>query len=287
MLLKVRDSIDCALLFDKRYAAVDPFELEKFLRQSFPARDFTLRRAEGESILIVGAPPLFVSVAQNRTALAPEGFERALASPLLRMNCPETAKALARHTSNVFITVSEDPLLGAADALKLQLGMEEEAKPARLVEEKIAICQRVATFLAEKLKPTVIHWCQSNQLLSREMFLGLKDMEFPSPIHVHAFLFSSTGDPGRVGFVTGGARYVIGREISFAESSADFLWAYTKALDFLIMTRRNNYELIPDGHTFGSSKEEMIRVRHLPAKEGEVPVIELTVVRAPQFGIGV
>lgn len=169
------------------------------------------------------------------------------------------------------------------------LGRSLDEFPAGAVEAKMTICYLVSHALAERLRPSAIYWNQSDQLLSVDSFNRNMEHGFPAPLHVHPYIYSSGKSPdGRrtTGFVTLGARHIIGREIHFKECAAIFPWMHGRALMLLQMACENDRNVIPDGHTFGVGDDERIRVRHIPETAVEVAMLELTVEKSIEHGIG-
>lgn len=285
----VHDEIDCALLFDHFYPPVDVGSVLAFLNASFPEAAFELALGGPEErfFLLRGNGPAFILVSQNRTPLPPEGFRRALHSPFQQILAPSIDRAVAEHTSHLFVTVSHK--LPPADLVNPALKVSTQ--PAALVERKIMICQALAHYLSAPLEANAIHWCQSNLILPPDMFSAfVADTVFPSPLHIHPHLFSSgEGGNGRrtIGFTTFGARHVIGREIRFSECPADLRWMLGRTVNFVQLARLDGYRLILDGDSFGASAEEVIRVRYVTADDDDVPLIELTAEKCPEQGIGI
>lgn len=299
MLIRVRDQIDCALLFDGGYTSFDGELILALLSRAVPSLNFRAMHSEsGNFMVLKGEGPLFVIISQNREPLAIKGLRRAMSSPLRELTFPGLEEIAERHISNVFITVSHNsPFIHALAGMPGELADQARALGTvaakqdfspQEIESKIVVCQLLANFLANALKPSAVHWCQSDQLVTTDYFAANGKGEFPCPIHVHPFLFSSGAKHnGRktIGFRTLGARHVIGREILFNECGADLAWMYQRAINLLQMARMNNYMIVPDGESFGADNDEVIRVRHLPAQSGEVPIIELTLEKSLEFGI--
>lgn len=301
MLLRVPDRIECALLFDEPCAQFDGAFMLKFLDRDYAMLDFELRNEEeGKYMVFVArAHPLYLLIQFSQQPLHPEDLRKALSSPFMQMTSPGLEKAVERHSMYVLITVStQSPILrdvinaipeDLASSLKDMVGKPLDEFPAVDVENKINFCYLVASFLAKPLEPIAIYWSQSDQLLSPESFHRNSNSGLPAPLHLHPYIYSTgTAPDGRrtTGFVTLGARYVIGREIHFKESAAIFPWAYSRALMLLQMAYENDRNVIPDGHSFGHGNDEIIRVRHVPKTETEVALLELTVEKSVEQGIG-
>lgn len=284
----VNDEIDCVLLFDHFHPPVDVESVLAFLAATFRDAAFALAAGEPEetSFLLNSDASMFVHVAQNRRPLPPENLRQALHSPYQQIMCPRIDEAVAEHTLHLIITVSHKPPIPGF----INPGFKVSNQSAQLVAQKISICQHLANHLAATLGATAVHWCQSNLILSPDQFsTAVADPRYPSPLHIHPQLFSSgesADGEGSIAFRTMGARHVIGREILFSECPADVRWMQDRAMLFLEKARRDDGLLIPDGESFGVSADEVIRVRHRPPVGDDVPLIELTVEKSLEQGIG-
>jgi len=283
----VYEDIDCALLFDQFYPPVEESTLLAILNGTFPEAGFRVEAPKGDICLRSADGRIFIQFSQKRIPLPFDRFRQALLSPYQQILCPRIDEAVAEHTSHLFITVTHRRPLGDA----VNPAFKVTPQPAPLVERKIMICQRLAAQLAAPLGATAIHWCQSNFILTPKQFIAAAGgSQFSTAFHLHPQLFSNaeiTDGQRSVGFVTLGARHIIGHEILFNECPADLNWMHLIAVMFVRMARNDGYRLIPDGDSFGSSADEVIRVRHRPADEDGVPMIELTVEKSLQQGIGI
>lgn len=292
-MLRVKDKIESILLYDKSYPIFDGPEISSYLNFVFEKANIRFQVSQqGDDrsfILLAANGGFFVLISQNRSALGPNGFQPAIASPIRQLLFPELDRTVARHTGNIAIAVSSEVPLGTkGDELKKMLGMADPEQTPVQVEIKITICEMLTKFFADRSAPTAIHWCQSDQLVTPEYFKANTNGAFPSPIHVHPSLFSSGAVIGKrkvVGFRTYGACFVIGREIIFNEAPADLLWLYQRTLNFLQMARANKYQIIPDGDVFGANEDEKIGVKHRPPDERGVALVELTVLKSLEFDI--
>ncbi len=182
------DEIDCALLFDHVYPALDVSTVPAFLNAAFPSLDFALAISgeEGGFHLIQGKGPLFIVVSQNRRPLLAEGFRAALNSPYQQMLEPRIDEAVAAHTSNVFITVSHKPPMAEMMNPEFKVSLQ----PAPLVELKTLLCQRLATFISSSYAASAIFWSQSNLLFMPEPFRSMAgENHFPRRSISHPMLF--------------------------------------------------------------------------------------------------
>jgi hypothetical protein len=270
------------------------------LGQAVPAAGFRLSMEDGAYMEFAGSEiPLHLQVSLVPQPLSPDALRKALSSPFRQMTSPGLEEDVERHSMHVLITVrSESPIVSQmlsavpddlARSVTAMLGKSLDEFPAGAVEAKMTICYLVSHILVEWLRPAAIYWNQSDQLLSPDSFHRNSDHGFPAPLHIHPYLYSSgTAPDGRriTGFVTLGARHVIGREIRFKECAASFPWMYGRALMLLKMAYDNDRNVIPDGDTFGVGTDEIIRVRHIPETNEEVAMLELTVEKSIEHGIG-
>lgn len=285
----VYDEIDCALLFNQLGPPVDEAILLAVLKKTSPDAGFRTapQGPQGNLCLRSADGQIFVLFSQQPLPLPYQRFSPALHSPYQQIQCPRIDEAVAEHTSHMFITVTHRPPSGDL----VNPAFKVTSQPAALVERKIMVCQGLAAKLASLLGATAVHWCQSDLLLTPQQFSAAAGAPlFPNPLHIHPRLFSNVeNSDGRqsMGFVTLGARHVIGREIVFSECPADLNWMHMMAVLYVWMARNDGYRLIPDGDTFGRTPDEVIRVRHRPAEGGDVPLIELTVEKSLEQGIGI
>ncbi len=291
--MRVKDKVESILLYDKPYRVFNGSEISGYLNFVFEKANIRFHVSQQghdrSFIFLAASGGFFALISQNRSALGPNGFRPAIASPFRHLVFPGLDRAVARHTGNIAITVSSEVPLGTkGDELKKMLRMPDPEQSPVQVEIKITICEMLTKFFADRSAPTAVHWCQSDQLVTPEYFKANTNVAFPSPIHVHPSLFSSGALIGKrkvVGFRTYGACFVIGREIIFNEAPADLQWLYQRALNFLQMARANKYQIIPDGEVFGANENEKIGVKHRPPDEQGVPLVELTVLKSLEFGI--
>lgn len=288
MLLNVPDAVECALLFDRPFTGVGPDVIARILSLKFAGQTGPFRHTGsfGPTNVLACDKEILVFVSDNDAPLDPRGFREALSSIYNLSIFPGVDGRVADHTGTIFITVCNQPPM-PAEARRLASIKDPPSTPA-MVELKIRICHFLAAYISRQSRPTAIHWCQSNQIVYPGFFEELAEAPFPNQLHVHPRLFRESDENGRelVGFLTLGAKYVIGREIVFKPSAAEFAWKYERAMQFLKMAQLNGHRVIPDGESFGATADEVIGVRHLETSPFGQPVIQLEVVRGPIPGMG-
>lgn len=160
-------NVEAALLFENRYP---PIVFAKLLsrinaRVAELGMVFNPTKAEGERFTMFTHPDMHILISLNTDRLAPAGFADALRSPLIQAQNIDYAGLVGRHTSNIFITVGDGPIHKTPEmrAFEEKLGGAEDVKPADL-KTKIKVLHRTMMEVFPLARPTLVHWCQSNNL---------------------------------------------------------------------------------------------------------------------------
>ncbi len=96
----------------------------------------------------------------------------------------------------------------------------------------------------------------------------------PGPLHIHPVVYGANQQ--KVGMRTFGARHFIGRELQIGQCPIPWQATYLQMLAFIKVATAPNGYIVPYGDTFGPpDHSESYRVHHLPAEDGDVPIIEL------------
>jgi hypothetical protein len=214
----------------------------------------------GISFELVSGPPAM-------QVLAP-----ALGSAYTGLVTRDIRQRVARAKSHIIIEVAHGVLgdVAAIPAVANLMGELSMARPGAsqpAFERRLTVLALAARIAADHVMPLAVHWTQSDQLMSGEVFDHLAGLEgLPGPLHIHPFLFGPRPAPGEtqlVGFRTFGARHWLGREIIVQpgvlpwDSNFDTVFAFLK-----LATMPGGY-IIPHGDTFGPEDRSLsYRVLH-------------------------
>lgn len=183
---------------------------------------------------VVKIGPICALISQNQTPLDAEGFSAAIESPFNARSCPQARSLVKEHRKNVFITVGNSDILtnqirnnDAARELEAALGEElfPVTAPTRSeFSDWLFIARIVCRQVMEIARPTLVHWCQSNQLFMPEDIDSLADPRGMT-LYIHPFLFSNGSDArGRqmLGYHAFGSEQLTGHHVVVEETSLDF-----------------------------------------------------------------
>ncbi|QGM98896.1 hypothetical protein [Methylocystis parvus] len=241
-----------------------------------------------DSTTFVGSD-LLVLISKNARPLSPAGFAASLASPYTRMTFEAAEATVARHRSNVSITVSNDPLSDETGR-RPAAGLRESAQSREIFDRKLEICKLLAHLLCERAEPSAIHWRQSDQILRPGHFKALAELApLPTPLFVHPHFFSSNkivGEKRAIGARGVGAEHLINSSVIFNETPASYRWIYERICAFVDLTRARKGGLLPDGDVFGVEENEVIRVRHEePTEADPAGVVYLTLESSDEIAL--
>ncbi len=217
-------------------------------------------------------------------------FSQALQSPVTQMLCPDIADRIARHRSHVLINVSHGvlPDMPEITALLADLNMPMAGASLPQFVERLETCAFLSQLSHDVGNASVVHWTQSNQLLSSEAFDVYAKVPAPGPLHIHPFVFDGgVADDGqqKAEILTFGARHFIGREIQIRASVLPWAACYETVLSFLRIATIENGYVIPDGDLFGPDDgSQSFRVHHHRVTEGSVPMYELEPMLFREYG---
>lgn len=239
------DKVDVALL----YQDYEPFKYVNLVeRLSLIFGDNApvgLGQHEDGSWGVVTIGGIVLKISQNPVPLGPEGFASALASPFTQNNRPDAQALVQSHRKTIFVTV------GSSDILTDFVGQSDVAKRITeiLGEETFAVktpsketfsdwmfvAQLVASHIAKMTNPILIHWCQSDQLLTPDQLDMTADPRAMN-VQIHPSLFSSGNDEqGRqkIGFHAYGSEHITGYHMIFEETHLRFERVREVAHDFI------------------------------------------------------
>lgn len=266
-------NVEAALLFENRYP---PIVFAKLLsrinaRVAELGMVFNPTKAEGERFTMFTHPDMHILISLNTDRLAPAGFADALRSPLIQAQNIDYAGLVGRHTSNIFITVGDGPIHKTPEmrAFEEKLGGAEDVKPADL-KTKIKVLHRTMMEVFPLARPTLVHWCQSNNLFLPDRIDRIANADFPTPLVTHHGLYSSGMDAKGdrlIGSVVNGSELFVGKPLVLQETAEPFERA-SAVIDFLLDQYIRGETQLADGTTISVAGAYQARLTHLPAAEG-------------------
>ena len=287
------DQIECALLYDADFSPIDFDALHLHLNTLIqtPGQSFKRAPAGGKPEYdMFSGHDLFVQVSLSHRPLAAECFVDVLGSPYTELTLEGASGSVARHCANIVVTVSNRaPLPPEALEMMAEAGIPlVDDQPRSTFELKLRLCRQIAGYIARQQVPSVVHWLQSNILISGESFLDIVDEAEVTLLHIHPRLFSpGTAANGKplVGASLYGAKMLINTEVLFAPAAVPPEYVATKLTNFVDMVRERDGARFTDGDSFGADDSELIRIRHVAALGDAPEHIELTLERADAFDI--
>jgi hypothetical protein len=288
------NSVQAALLFDrpmKNLALI----AENFLKieAAKSGAHFNVSEANpGFFYRLYGHHDLMITLEYIDGPAKRDVFSQALQSPVTQMLCSDIADRLTRHRSHVLINVSHGVLPDMAEITSLLAELNMPMAGASLPQfiERLDTCAFLTQLAKDVGKASVVHWTQSNQLLSSDVFEAYSkaSQQGPGPLHVHPYLLNggvSADGAQKVEILTFGARHFVGREFQVPATVLPWSACYQTALSFLNIATHENGYIIPDGDLFGPEDgSQSFRVRHLPPTEGEVPLYEIEPMLFREYG---
>ena len=202
-------------------------------------------------------------------------FERTLKSPFTNMTTPDSRDRLTRHRSHVLIGIHHGVIPEAAMPAEMgKLIKTMNVLPGntlREFKERLLLCERLSLLVHQKATASLVHWAQSDTLLTGTTFEKFARSTAPSPLHIHPLLFDggqSADGKRQVTIRTLGASHFIGRDIHIAPNPIPWSDCYQHLLGFIGLALSDNGYIIPDGDTFGPEDEAFsYRVRDIPSGE--------------------
>jgi hypothetical protein len=222
-----------------------------------------LQRIDGEFLtLTMGS--LHVKLDFGRKPLAMEGFKNPLMSPYLLSQKQDFQSILESHQQNILVTI------GAGDGVTA--GRDETHVQ---VEYRLKLLHRITTYLAERSTPDVIHWTQSELLLSGAEYLTLKNDELPLLLVLHPFLIQGKQE-NEVQALIIGAEQLIEKSLKINSVALDPASMVEIATIFVNYCQQ--IKSVPaDGETVGRPEEWVVRVNHAADQNAPFGKVELTV----------
>lgn len=222
--------------------------------------------------LFNGAEELMLTFEYLDVPAVSHAFQGSLSSAYTGVLTPDIRDRIARTRSHILLEVSHGVLGGVEEdpkfaALFQAIGRPGSGASQAQFERRLGVLALMTRIVTDHAMPLAVHWTQSDQLLSGDVFdtLAAGD-DAPGPLHIHPFLFGPTpapGEPQQVGIRTFGARHWIGREIIVKPSVLPWAANYETILAFLRVATMPNGYVIPDGDTFGPEDRSLsYRVLH-------------------------
>lgn len=285
------EQIECALLYDADFKNINFDEVLNYINTLIRAPGQSFQRSPGcpdTDFDMYHGHDMFIQISQNHRPLGPEGFADVLASPYTGMVFEDAERFVAKHKANIFITVTNKvPMPAEAIAMMEQMGVPYSGPQRReAFELKMQLCRQIASFIAGQRKPGAVHWCQSNSLLSGDMFLSLAEENDPTALHIHPRFVrveGAAGEPSKISAVLHGAKMLINTDVVFAPTPMPPAYVFDRLMNFVDMVRLRDGVLIPDGESFGETAEEVIRVKHFAATAELPEHVELVLERHPDM----
>ena len=219
-----------------------------------------------------------------------DAFRGALSSAFVGLATPDIRTRIANTQSHILLEVSHGVMAGVEDDPKIaamfaQLGMPKAGATQAQFERRLAVLALMTRVASDHAMPKVVHWTQSDLLISGDHCDSFAAMEPPSPLHIHPYLYGPPGEAGLVGIRTFGARHWLGREVLIKPGVLPWAANYDTILAFLRVASMPGGYVIPDGDTFGPEDRSLAyRVIHhdvgsdigyLEPEPADVPIYEL------------
>ena len=234
---------------------------------------------------LFGTNELMVTIEYLDKPAARPAFDQALGSAITKILFPTIQERLDRHRSHVIINVSHGALPDSAQLQSLLAALGpagaglQKGATFREFKQRLETCALLCRLAQRQGTASVVHWTQSNTLLSTEAFEQVGTEPAPSMLHIHPYLFGpGPAADGRamVGIRTFGARHFLGREILIEPNPISFDQNLSVIVSFVRIATMENGYVIPDGDTFGpEDRSQSYRVHHRPAAPGDVPLYEI------------
>lgn len=263
--------VDVALL----YQDYEPFSYANLARrlQTIVGDGYTVGLGSHQDgsfgILHIGG--IVFKISQNDGPLSPDGFAGALGSPFTKMNCPDAQALVLAHRKNIFITVGNDNILteGLMDsAIVAGLGSvlgDDILSPKTPNKSEFSnwlfMAQIVSSHISKMIKPDLIHWCQSDQLLTPDQFDLVNDPRAMN-VQIHPSLFSSGNDSAgnqKIGFHAFGSEHITGHHVIVEETPLLFADVRSTVNDLIYSFSRSG-DLPQDGHVVKMKSGAALRV---------------------------
>ncbi|WP_033075511.1 hypothetical protein [Sphingopyxis sp. MWB1] len=233
---------------------------------------------------LAGPGGLMITLEYVAGPAKPEIFRPAMSSAVTRLYCSDIPERLLRHKSHILVGVMNGARLSSPgiDQFLSEIGYQDPGETSAQWLRRIEICATLARVLMDEAGASAVHWTQSDQLLSGDMFETLASgasANVPGPLHVHPFLYGggeNAAGKALAGIQTYGAAHFVGREIRIAPTELPWMASYAAILRFLKVATMAGGYVIPDNDIFGpDDHSEAYRVRHIEAREEDAAFYEI------------
>jgi hypothetical protein len=284
------NEIQSVILYDRRVTQFDALvaAFMKMEEERNGTRYNMLEAKQGTFYQMFGTNDLMMSFEYMDKQANPAVFKPALSSPMTRLGFPEVEQHLASHQSHILINIQHGAMGGreVADMLA-KMGMDLPGTNYADFAKRLG-CATTITQMALALDgASLVHWTQSDQLLSPTAFKAFAEAGIPGPLQVHPYLFGEQDSAGEqlVGIRTFGVRHFLGGEVIIEPNVLPWVENYQIIFTFMRVALAPNGYIIPDDDTFGNEDQSIsYRVRHIPTSEGDVPLYRLEPLLNRDFG---
>lgn len=285
------NEIQSAVLFDRQVGDLEAI-VKSFLRieEAKTGVRFNVPEAKpGVFYRLFGGDELMITLEYVDRPAEMSVFQQPLSSAVTGILCPDIRQRLTLNRSLILVNVSHGVLGNSAELAQLmaRIGAPMEGHSLPQFRRRLDVCALITRIVLDHAPAQAVHWTQSNQLFTADAFENLAQLAFPSPLHVHPWLFGKAdgGDgQARVGIRTFGVRHFIGREVLIEPSILPWAANYETILSFLRIATTDKGYVIPDGDTFGPEDRSLsYRVLHRDAEDGDVPIYELVPLMHREF----
>ncbi len=212
-------------------------------------------------------------------------FEQALNSQVTELFCPDIRQRLATHKSHILITLWHGVLGGVGDDPKIAamfeaIGRAPDGATVGQFNNRLNALRLISHIVCSTAPATAVHWTQSNQLFSAEMFVDLVTKSAGIPIAVHPQLYGyHTDTQGRhkLGIKSFGVAHFLGREVFIKPNVIPWHANYGAICMFLEtalmrdgVVTANDFVMAPEDKSFGYQC-----IHHDEPDEGGAPEYEL------------
>ncbi len=270
---KYTNNLQACILFDDAMALPPARSLQPFIeKMSSLGMPFEIMQETPDSVFMMGPGELQVMATFRPVPAELAVFAGTVQSAVTSMLTPDVIERVSRHRSHLLVELHHGVLGGVADdpAIREMLSMHGMLPGASLGEfnMRVDVLGEVCRAFVEAKQASLVHWTQSNMLLSPDKFIGMFDSGSPGMLTIHPKIFGGDPWPGYdehpAGFLTLGATDYIGRDIYVPPVPVPWISVYLAALAFVRVAIMPNGYIIPDGHTFADEDNTVcFEVKHL------------------------
>jgi hypothetical protein len=212
-------------------------------------------------------------------------FEQALESQVTEIYCPDMRQRVAAHQTFILINIWHGVLGGVEDDPQIAAMFEALERPREgatigQFNNRLNALRLISQMVCDAAPATAIHWTQSNQLFSAEMFMDLARKNAGMAISLHPNLYGYQVDAKgghALGVKSFGAEHFLGREVFIQPNVIPWHANYSVINMFVEMalTRdgavtADHFIMAPEDKSFG-----YLCIHHDEPASGEAPEYEL------------